>query len=288
MYSFIEENKKKLEKYINEIRDNSNIEPLLAEAMHYSLKDGKAIRASLLIEVVTQMIKDFDENSLFNAALAIEMIHAYSLIHDDLPAIDNDDFRRGKPTLHKKFGEDVAIVSGDALGGYAFYYLAKTDYSYETRIKLIKKLAEAAGPEGMIYGQIMDMRYPIDSIEELNKMHYLKTGRMIVLPIEFALIIAGVEEGSKKYNDFIQYGKNIGIAFQAKDDLLDVIGTEEKVGKKLNKDEAQNKRTYIHFWGVEKTQKKIDEMIDEAISFIKPYNIPSLENLANFLRVRDY
>jgi len=288
MLSFIMKNKEEINNYIDEISENENIEPILRDAITYSLKDGKAIRATLLIETIKGLNIKLIDRSVYRSALAVEMIHAYSLIHDDLPAIDNDNYRRGKLTLHKKFGEDVAIVSGDALGGFAFKYLATTNYNSDTKIEMIKELADAAGPEGMVYGQIMDMRYPINSIEELNKMHFLKTGKMILLPIKLALIIANIKKDSPAYNDFLNYGKNIGIAFQARDDLLDVIGDENKVGKKLKKDSLQNKKTYIDFWGIEGTQKKIDELLDSAINSIKKYNLKSLESIANFLRKRDY
>jgi geranylgeranyl diphosphate synthase type II len=169
-----------------------------------------------------------------------------------------------------------------------FNYLAKTSYKAEKKIEMIKELSNAAGPEGMVYGQIMDMTYPINFIEELDKMHFLKTGKMIILPIKLALIIADIPKNSSIYKDFLEYGKNLGIAFQARDDLLDVIGSEETVGKRLNKDFLQNKKTYIDFWGIEGTQKKIDELVDTAIYSIRKYNHKSLENLADFLRKRDY
>jgi geranylgeranyl diphosphate synthase type II len=118
MLSFINENKQKLDKYIDVILENKNIEPILREAMTYSLKDGKAIRGTLLIETIKALNIELLDESAYQSALAVEMVHAYSLIHDDLPAIDNDDYRRGKLTLHKKYGEDIAIVSGDALGAF--------------------------------------------------------------------------------------------------------------------------------------------------------------------------
>ncbi len=288
MISFIYENKKKLDKYISEILNNKNIEPVLKEAMYYSLSDGKAVRASLLLETLKALDKSLIDDSAYHTAMAIEMIHAYSLIHDDLPAIDNDDFRRGKLSVHKKFGEDIAIVSGDALGGYAFYYLSATNYPALTKVNMIKELALAAGPEGMISGQVMDMRYTINSVDELDKMHSLKTGKMIELPVKLALLITETDKNSELYHNLLKYSYNLGIAFQARDDLLDVTGDEKIVGKKLQKDKKQNKINYIDFWGVEGTKNKINELIDDALDYIKSYNFENLENIAYFLKTRDF
>ncbi len=270
---------------INQIIDDDNIEPLLKESMIYASIGGKALRATLLLETAKAfgIIVDSD---LISLATSIELIHSYSLVHDDLPAIDNDDLRRNKPTVHKKYGEDIAILTGDSLYGYAFEMLLSTTYSDSLKIKLLNLLTKASGPSGMIYGQIMDVKYEIKIIKDLKKLHLLKTGKMLELPILMALEISNQSQDVK--NDFKFFSKNISLAFQAKDDLLDVVGDFKKVGKTLHKDELLNKKTYIDFLGIEETKKEIELLIKEAIKRISSYRIKSLEDIANFIKDREY
>ncbi len=283
---FLKNNQIQLSKYFDLLSNDLLLEPTIKEAMVYALEGGKCIRGSLLIETVKGLNSALLTDSVYKVAVSIEMIHAYSLIHDDLPALDNDDVRRGKPTVHKKYGEDVAILTGDALLTHAFTIITQTDFSAEIKIKLVELLSKAAGPYGMIYGQMMDLKYNIKNIDELNLLDNLKTGKMLTIPVEAAMVILKAKE--EQYKDFVEFSKLVGISFQAKDDLLDFIGDEKKVGKKLNKDLSQNKKTYPYFLGIEGTQSKIDDFINNALIIIKKYNISNLEILCNFLKTREF
>jgi geranylgeranyl diphosphate synthase type II len=284
--NFLKENIDLVEKEIDNILLDARLEPLIKEAMVYVLKGGKKIRASLLIEAVKSIDKNLINSDLIKIAMAIEMIHAYSLVHDDLPALDNDDYRRGKLTLHKKYNEALAILTGDALLTHAFTIISETNYKKDIKFDILQKLASASGPMGMIYGQIMDMEYEIKDLSTLKKLHSLKTGKMLILPIEIAIIITECDEDMSY--DLLEYAKSIGVAFQAVDDLLDVIGIEDKMGKTLHKDELQDKVTYIDMLGVENTKVEINNLINKALESIKKYNLINLERIASFIGKRDY
>ena len=282
---FLKENIKIIENENLNILNDERIEPLLRETMHYILTGGKKLRASLLLETVKAVNSKYFTKDLIKVAAAIEMVHSYSLVHDDLPALDNDDFRRGKLTLHKKYNEAIAILTGDALLTHAFTYISETEYNSEIKFKLLKELAQASGPMGMIYGQVMDMEYKIENIETLKKLHSLKTGKMLILPIKFACIILNCS--SSLTENLLKYAENLGIAFQASDDLLDVTGNSKKMGKTLHKDEKQNKVTYMDLFGTEGTKKEIKNLIDNALHYIKDYNFSRLEELALFIVKRE-
>ncbi|MBN2694654.1 polyprenyl synthetase family protein [bacterium] len=259
----------------------------IQDAMFYALDGGKGVRASLLVETTLSINPKKDDKSLWLSALAIEMIHAYSLIHDDLPALDNDDLRRGKATVHKMFGEDIAILTGDALLNTAFEVLLQTEYSDSIKLQLIKKLGKAAGAQGMIKGQVIDLKHPSSTIDELKYLHSLKTGEMITVPIEFATIIT--ECDLKIKDSLVDFSKKIGIAFQAKDDLLDIIGDEDSVGKKLQKDLKQNKKTYPYFLGIADTKKEIDYLTSSALNILEncKFNFEKLKELTYYLKIRE-
>ncbi len=280
-------NQKKTVETLFTIDGFSQFSKEIQEAMFYALDGGKGVRASLLVETTLSINPQKNDRSLWLSALAIEMIHAYSLIHDDLPALDNDDLRRGKPTVHKKFGEDIAILTGDALLNTAFEVLTQTDYSDYVKIQLIKKLGKAAGAQGMIKGQVIDLKQPSSTIDELKYLHSLKTGEMITLPINFATVITECE--SKVRNNLIEFSKKIGIAFQAKDDLLDIIGIEESVGKKLQKDLKQNKKTYPYFLGITDTKREIDFLTSTALDILQncKYSFDRLKELIYYLKIRE-
>ena len=286
--NFLKENIDLIENEINNIGLDNRIEPLIREAMVYILKGGKKIRGSLLIETVKAINENYVNDDLIKVAMAIEMIHAYSLVHDDLPALDNDDYRRGKLTLHKKYNEAVAILAGDALLTHAFTYVSETNYRKDIKFDILQNLASASGPMGMIYGQMMDMEYKIDNLELLKKLHSLKTGKMLILPVKLACIITGYNESNKLQRDLLDYAEKIGVAFQAVDDLLDVTGSDDKMGKTLHKDELQDKITYINILGVENTKSEINNLINEALESIKEYGFKNLESIANFIGKRDY
>ena len=263
------------------------------EAMEYAvLNGGKRIRPFL----VTECAKLFGANKekAFEAAAALEMLHTYSLIHDDLPAMDNDDLRRGKPTCHKAFDEATAILAGDGLLTYAFEVLASSGYKEDVKIKLIELLAKGAGAfKGMIAGQTLDLyaenvkeeKEPLKLIENIEKM---KTGCLLKYACEAGAIVGGA--GQKELEALRVYARKIGQTFQISDDILDVVGDEKKVGKTLKKDDAQNKLTFVSVLGLEKARKIEEQLTAEAKEALKIFGdkAETLENLADFIISRDY
>lgn len=234
---------------------------VVEEAMNYSLlARSKRLRPLLLLTVLNDLQIDYSEG--FGCAAAIEMIHTYSLIHDDLPSFDNDDYRRGKPTNHKQFNEQIAILAGDALLTFAFETVVKADYSDEIKVKLIKYIAIYAGKDGMIKGQQFDMDYENQTvdIERLSEMETLKTGKLIALPLICGLIIGQKEEYIEIFN---KIGLKLGLAFQIQDDILDVTSSFEQLGKETKSDEYNKKSTFITLLGFEKAKKTFENIYNE-------------------------
>ena len=222
----------------------------LKKAMEYSLyAGGKRVRPVLLLEA-TRAIGG-DPKSMLDYAAAIEFIHTYSLIHDDLPALDNDEYRRGKKTNHKVFGDDMAILAGDGLQALAYEVMlscieesAKRSEETSKKIRAANEIAKAAGTEAMVSGQVMDINSCKDevSLTRLEKMHRMKTGALITAAVVVGAILAGADE--KQVAAFRKYGENIGLAFQMVDDKLDVSGDSKNMGKDINADERNEKITY--------------------------------------------
>lgn len=216
----------------------------LKEAMAYSLQaGGKRIRPMLLFAALDSFGAPAEKG--LDAACALEMIHTYSLIHDDLPAMDDDDLRRGKPTNHKVFGEATAILAGDALLTHAFEVIASSkDYSAEQVVRLIQMLAVAAGPSGMVGGQVADMEGEkrLLTLEELEYIHHHKTGRLLSFSVLAGAFIGGADE--RETARLAEYADHIGLAFQIRDDILDVEGDEAEIGKPVGSDESNEKSTY--------------------------------------------
>lgn len=215
----------------------------LYEAMCYSIKaGGKRIRPLLLLATIQSLGGETKRG--YEIAAALEFVHTYSLIHDDLPAMDNDDLRRGKPTNHVVFGEDMAILAGDALLTQAFYILAHTQIHEKKKIELISALAMAAGPNGMVVGQVKDLEGETKSLtlKELKAVHEKKTGELLKFAVFAGALIADAPAEIKKA--LIDYAAHFGLAFQIRDDILDVIGTASDLGKNPGVDETRNKSTY--------------------------------------------
>jgi geranylgeranyl diphosphate synthase type II len=213
------------------------------------------------------------------AAVALEMVHTYSLVHDDLPAMDNDDLRRGRPTCHKQFDEATAILVGDGLLTTAFETLA-TSYPAKTAAVATLELAHAAGPAGMVGGQMLDLdaetgRFSVDSSATLEAIHRLKTGKLILAATRLGQVVAqgeqphGVNPNQRDALD--RYARNLGLAFQIMDDVLDVEGTTESLGKTAGKDAAAGKRTYPGFMGLEASRHKAEELIRDAEAALVPF-----------------
>ena len=214
----------------------------LHEAMSYSIAaGGKRIRPLLLLATIQSLGGDIKKG--YAASAALEFIHTYSLIHDDLPAMDDDDLRRGKPTSHIVYGEDIAILAGDALLTQAFEIIADSDESSEKKVKLISALAKSAGPKGMILGQMADIQGEKKSLnlEELQFIHRNKTGELLKFPIYAACVIA--DATTEIEEQLMGYAEHIGLAYQIRDDILDVIGDVAEIGKNTGMDEAHNKST---------------------------------------------
>ncbi len=234
---------------------------VVEEAMNYSLlARSKRLRPLLLLTVLNDLNTDYSEG--FACAAAIEMIHTYSLIHDDLPSFDNDDYRRGKPTNHKQFNEQIAILAGDALLTFAFETVVKANYSDEIKVKLIKYIATYAGKDGMIKGQQFDMDYENQTVDikRLSEMETLKTGKLIALPLICGLIIGQKEEYIVVFN---KIGLKLGLAFQIQDDILDVTSSFEQLGKETKSDEYNKKSTFISLLGVEEAKKAFENIYNE-------------------------
>lgn len=270
--------------YVNELQAPNE----LKEAMAYSLKaGGKRIRPMLLFAALETYGKKAEKG--LDAACALEMIHTYSLIHDDLPAMDNDDLRRGKPTNHKVFGEATAILAGDALLTYAFEIIARSNvYSPEQAVQLIRMLSVAAGPAGMVGGQAADMEGEKKtlSLAELEYIHHHKTGRLLAFGVMAGALIGGADKAETALLE--TYARHIGLAFQIRDDILDVEGTEEEIGKPVGSDESNEKSTYPVLLTMDGAKQKLSEELQgahDAIALLKR-PAPLLEAFADVIAKR--
>lgn len=253
------------------------------EAMNYSLSSGgKRLRPILTLE--SAKIIGGDVKEVIPFCVAIEMIHTYSLIHDDLPAMDNDDFRRGKPTNHKVFGDGMATLAGDALLNYAFEIMLKESLGKENadiRLKAIYEIARGAGIYGMIGGQVVDIESENKSIEKekLDFIHMNKTAAMIIGCMRAGAIMGNACEDDLQ--NITKYAKNIGLAFQIVDDILDIVGDEKALGKPVGSDIENHKSTYPSLLGLEKSRCIARQLIEEGKSSIK--DLPSEKDFLNQL-----
>lgn len=234
---------------------------LVKDAMSYSLlAAGKRIRPLLFITVLKSY--QINYHQYIDIACAIEMIHTYSLIHDDLPGMDNDDLRRGKPTCHKQFDESTAILAGDALLNLAVNVILEMLIDDSLKVKILNRLYQASGINGMIYGQQQDIQFENkqSSLAELKDIHQHKTGELIAVSMQLASIIANVDD----YQYWTNIGFNLGLAFQIQDDVLDVTGNQEDLGKKTGSDVENNKSTYVTLLGIEKSQEEIQKLFQSC------------------------
>ena len=265
----------------------------VTEAMYYSLSNGgKRLRPFLVTK--TAELFGISSDVSFPVAASLEMLHTYSLIHDDLPAMDNDDFRRGKPTCHKQFDEATAIIAGDGLLTYAFEVLAKApNISAEIKIKLCSLLAERAGAFcGMVAGQMLDLqteKTPSLSSEEIIKhIEEMKTGCLIAYAVQAGAILGGASE--EQYKALTTYARGIGLAFQIADDILDVVGDSKLMGKTLGKDKEQQKLTFVSLYGLEQAHKIAFDLIKNAKQALDIFqsDTKSLKDLADFIINRNH
>jgi geranylgeranyl diphosphate synthase type II len=266
---------------------------LLHEAMRYSVfAGGKRIRPILLLAACEAL--GGDVAAALPAACAIEMIHSYSLIHDDLPAMDDDDLRRGKPTSHKVYGEAMAILAGDALLTEAFVLLSNPEVmptvDAQGRCRLIHLLAKSSGSRGMVGGQVVDMESEERRIDlpTLEYIHTHKTGALILAAIEMGAIIGGADEGQLRA--LSRYGATTGLAFQIADDILDIVADQNLLGKDVGSDQERGKATYPALMGLKAARRRKTELFDLAQQSLEPFGSAGrpLREIAEFIVNREY
>jgi geranylgeranyl diphosphate synthase type II len=255
------------------------------QAMRYSVfAGGKRLRPILCLEAGRLLAAE--ERPLLRIAAALELVHTYSLIHDDLPALDNDDLRRGRPTSHRMFGEAVAILAGDGLLTLAFEVITTPDLIPSDRqLRLANDLAQAIGTRGMVGGQVVDLESTQESVDaaRLRFIHSGKTGAFIRASVRAGALAAGASD--RDLGLISHYGERIGLAFQIADDLLDVLGSTEAMGKAVGKDGARHKSTYPSLYGIEESQRMARHLVDEACESLAIYGerAQPLREIAHFL-----
>ena len=283
--SFLEAKARRVEAALHAVVDTwAGAPPLLVEAMAYSLfAGGKRLRPALAFGACELICGD--DAPALPAACAIEMIHTYSLIHDDLPAMDDDDLRRGMPTCHVKFGEATAILAGDTLMTMAFDVLADAG-----RTDVIREVARASGVNGMAGGQILDLEAeenPVD-LAGLQAIHRAKTGALIRCSVRTGAMLGGAD--AAQLDALTRYGEAIGLAFQIADDVLDIVGVEADIGKPVGSDAKSHKVTYPVLVGIDESRRLANEAIDEAIdalALFDPTRAAALRALATYIIERD-
>lgn len=286
--SFIETNQPLIDKTLHDLIKDLKAPQPLKDAMLYSLQaGGKRVRPLYTLAVLKEL--DVQNEDAIIVASTIEMIHTYSLIHDDLPAMDNDDLRRGKPTNHIVFGEALAILAGDALITLVFGIIARLpNISPELKIVLIDKFSFAAGAEGMVGGQVLDMLGEGQSLtlEQLEEIHLNKTGALLSYSILAGAIIANVSE--EVMSALKEYAFHIGLAFQIQDDILDVEGTSEQLGKTAGKDLISEKNTYPSILTMEGAKKELQNRYNLAFQALESIQMQNglLVEFANYITKR--
>lgn len=283
-----------IEKELRKLFDRGGcLQKVVYDAMEYSLlAGGKRIRPILTL-ATSEMLGGNLENAI-PSAVAVECIHTYSLVHDDLPCMDNDDLRRGMATCHKKFGEATALLAGDGLLTFAFEHISDfskyKDSSPETVLRIINEVARAAGCLGMIGGQVVDLesegKGDVDE-KTLTYMHNRKTGALIKVSVVSGAIAAGATD--EQIEALVKFADNIGLAFQVQDDILDFTGDEKTLGKPIGSDKENKKTTYVTLLGVEKAKTKARELTEEAIVALDIFGEKAefLKEMADYLMTRN-
>ncbi|MEL6839130.1 MAG: polyprenyl synthetase family protein [Pseudomonadota bacterium] len=265
----------------------SGLEGALPEAMLYAVSGGKALRSFLALE--TARLHGINPASAAGAAAAIECIHGYSLVHDDLPCMDDDDLRRGQPTVHKKWDEATAVLAGDGLQALAFELLVQAECPPRAKLNLIISLANAAGTRGMVGGQAADIAAETaDAPLTLDQIMELQAGKTGALISWSALVGPRMAEAEREPLSI--YGANLGLAFQIADDLLDLTGDAEMMGKAVGKDEAAGKATFVSHLGLDGAKSRAVELVEEACDALSPYgdDAETLKEAARFVIARTH
>ncbi|MFU2013504.1 polyprenyl synthetase family protein [Peribacillus butanolivorans] len=289
---FSKEYKSVIEREIVEYVNKLEAPAVVKEAMTYSLEaGGKRIRPLLVFAVLEAFGKNLKTG--IPAAAAIEMIHTYSLIHDDLPAMDDDDLRRGKPTNHKVFGEAVAVLAGDALLTYSFQLVTDMidpEVTAEMKLNLVSEIAKSAGAEGMVGGQVADMEGESKqlTLKELEYIHEHKTGKLLTASIISGAILAGAN--NEQHQHLRDFAYHLGLAFQIRDDILDIEGSVELIGKPVGSDEGNHKSTYPSLLTLEGAKEKLDYHIKLAHNALGKTNLQTslLNELTDLIATRDH
>ena len=256
--------KKQIDQFLEENMPADIDQDTLGQSMEYSVNaGGKRLRPALTLATV-QTLGGQLTSDVMKAATALELLHTYSLIHDDLPAMDNDDLRRGKPTNHKKFGAGMATLAGDGLLTMAFQWVNDNQLPAEIRAELSLALAKAAGPAGMVAGQARDIEgeHQHLNLDQLRYLHRQKTGALLRYAVLAGGIITGQDQATKKL--LADFGAQFGLAFQIYDDLMDVLGTTKEMGKAVHKDAGENKNTYPGLLGVPDSEKQLHLALSQA------------------------
>lgn len=293
MHTYLEEKTAYIENHLVPALEKEGVPSNLYESMKYSLMaGGKRLRPMLVLAVLEALEKPLERGVPF--ACALEMIHTYSLVHDDLPAMDDDDLRRGKPTNHKVFGEATAILAGDALLTRAFSliaesYLAHPDVKPITTVNLIAELGKRAGATGMVGGQMADIEGEGQqlSLQQLEFIHRHKTGDLLIAALRGGGYLA--EANEQQMDALTQYGVCIGLAFQIQDDILNVEGNAEQLGKAVGSDEERQKATYPSLLGLAESKDRLQALIEEAKSVLTKVGLEksALIPLADYVRTRN-
>jgi geranylgeranyl diphosphate synthase, type II len=312
--SRLAELKTRIDDDLQRILHHTDWPPSLKEAVSYSLMaGGKRLRP--MLSLLAAEICGASAEEALPAACAVEMVHTYSLIHDDLPAMDDDDLRRGRPTSHRVFGEALAILSGDCLLTLAFQMICSSGAAAACQSEQVRLLATAAGGAGMVGGQVLDLEAEgqadewsdktdpseidvrrrfglnnpsVDPVQHLIQIHSLKTGAMITMALELGAVAAGAS--SRDRQRLVDYGRAAGLAFQIADDLLDVAGNHARLGKTTGRDQDLGKLTYPGLIGVQESRRKAEELVEQACQAIEPFGDRRtwLVELARFIVERDH
>ena len=287
--SFLEHNLSRINQALIESLPEENFSEI-TKAIHYSVMNGgKRLRPQLMLLMADALKVDVSNKTIDLMAAAGELIHCYSLIHDDLPAMDDDDFRRGQLSCHKKFDEATAILAGDAIQPLSLEILTSIEdnnLSDSTKSKIINVFAKACGPKGMVEGQNLDIKSERKNLneDELDRIHFLKTGKLIEACI-LSVCLLKKEIRDEEVEKLVEFSEKFGLAFQIRDDILDVIGNEEEIGKPVGSDEEKNKSTYASVLGITKSQLKAEKLSKDAIDVLisLPYETQRLEDLCKMI-----
>ena len=289
IHQYLDQQRDRIDRYLNQSLPNTLSDPeKLYESMRYSLlAGGKRIRP--ILTIATAQAIGYDNDEMLPFAASLEFVHTYSLIHDDLPAMDNDDYRRGRLTNHKVYGDGMAILAGDALLTMAFELCSQSmngqTVTADQQLKIVRELAFGSGRQGMVAGQVMDIQAENQEVDlaHLKKIHSHKTGQLIRAAVRIGGIIGGAS--STQLESLTGYAEDIGLAFQIADDVLNMVGTREELGKDPGTDVQRGKQTYPSFFGIEGARQLSEDCIDRAIAQLESFDQQAepLRNIARYI-----